>query len=252
MHYFFIEGETLTADKEVSLNSGDLNHAYRVLRLKAGDEVAIADGRGAAMLGLVTGSASHKISVHLKRRLPAAESPLQIVLCQSLVKGDKMDLIVRQATELGVSKVIPLITDRSVPQPDLKQNQKKMLRLQSKIRSAAAQCRRAALPEIEVTQDLQSLLAMADNGIIIVPWEDEKEVPLFSMLEENCPEGKTVFLFVGPEGGFTEREIEAFRNAGAKIVHLGPRILRSETAAVAILTMVQATWGDLSEKGEPD
>ncbi len=251
MHYFFLIGETLTEESEVSLSSEDLNHAYRVLRLKNGDQVLISDGLGTAMQGLVTLSTAEKVDVELIRKLPSRESPLIITLCQSMVKGDKFDLIIRQATELGVKRIIPLVTERSVSVPLSENENKKLMRRQKIIRSAAAQCRRAELPVLEKIYTLQALCSEIIDETIIVPWEEENKNSLGDILTQLSPENRAVFLIVGPEGGFTGTEIEALINAGAYIVTLGPRILRSETAASAIITMVQGAWGDLSGKGEP-
>lgn len=251
MHYFFLIGETLTEESEVSLSSEDLNHAYRVLRLKNGDQVLISDGLGTAMQGLITFSTAEKVKARLIRKLPSRESPLNIILCQSMVKGDKFDLIIRQATELGVKKIIPMITGRSVSVPLSENENKKLIRRQKIIRSAAAQCRRAELPVLEKSYTLQDLCREIKDETIIVPWEEENKNSLDDILTQPNPENRAVFLIVGPEGGFTGLEIEALINAGANIVTLGPRILRSETAASAIITLVQGAWGDLSGKGEP-
>ena len=252
MHYFFVEGKSLATGEEVALAEEDLNHAYRVLRLKAGDQVALADGLGRAMIGCLTLATAQKMLVKLNDSLPAAESPLKIILCQSLLKGDKMDLVVRQAVELGVHRIIPLITKRSIPQREVKQDQKRATRWQSKVRSAAAQCRRAFLPEVEEVRDLKSVLPLIGASKALVPWEDENSVPLSDQLMQPCPQDRAVYLFVGPEGGFDPLEIEALRGSGAITIHLGPRILRSETAAAAVVTMVQAAWGDLSGRGAAD
>lgn len=251
MHYFFLLGETLTEESEVSLSREDLNHAYRVLRLKTGDQVVIADGLGTAMQGVVTLSTAEIVNVRLTGKIVAGESPLHITLCQSMVKGDKFDLIIRQATELGVKKIIPLVTERSVSVPLSDNESKKLMRRQKIIRSAAAQCRRAELPDIETTCTLQDLCVDIYGETIIVPWEEESKNSLGDILTHPSPESRAVFLIVGPEGGFTGKEIEALINAGAHIVTLGPRVLRSETAASAIIAMVQGAWGDLSGKGEP-
>lgn len=250
MHYFFIEGETLSVGLEAALAGEDLNHAYRVLRLKAGDNVAIADGLGRAWNGQIVFSSPEKVIACLNRELPAAESFLKITLFQSLVKGDKMDLIVRQAVELGVCRIVPILTGRSIPQRGGQQDEKRVLRWRSIIRSAAAQCRRAYLTKIETTSKLDSVLPRFESCKTLVPWEGEKIFPMSRILKQTCPEDRAVFLFIGPEGGFDRHEIEALVKAGAISVHLGPRILRSETAAAAAITMVQAAWGDLTGEGD--
>lgn len=251
MHYFFVNEETLTEGSEVFLSREDLNHAYRVLRLKNGDHVVISDGLGIAMQGLVTLSTAERVVVKLIKQLPSGESPLHITLCQSMVKGDKFDLIVRQATELGVKRIIPLLTERSIPIHRSEQESKKLMRRLNKIRSAAAQCRRSELPALEKTYKLEALCREIQGEIAIVPWEEEMNRSIDQILTQPCPISRAVFLIVGPEGGFTSAEIEALIKAGANIVNLGPRILRSETAACAVTAIIQGAWGDLSGKGEP-
>ncbi len=250
MHYFFTNGENLKDKDIIALSSRDLNHAYRVLRLKAGEEVVVADGLGKARQGTITFASSQEILVALGKEQFGAESPLKITLYQSLVKGDKMDLIIRQAVELGVYRIVPLITGRSIPYYGKGQDEKRLLRWNSIIRSAAAQCRRAYLPSIEPVCNLQTALPRIGSCKALVPWEEEKVLSFRDILKQPGLEDSAVSLFIGPEGGFEKAEIEALVKAGAKLMHLGPRILRSETAAAAVLTIVQAAWGDLSWKGD--
>ncbi len=246
MHYFFLEGQILTPGAEVELGSEDVNHAYRVLRLKAGDYVAVADGRGMVRSGLIAASGPKKVIVLLGDQLPAAESFLKITLFQSPAKGEKMDMIIRQAVELGVTQIVPVYTARSIPRWNSRLEEKKIERWRSIIRSAAAQCRRAYLPHLENLHDLKSVLSRIEGYKTLVLFEEEKNIFLTQILKQPCPENKTVFLFIGPEGGFDSREIEALNEAGAETVHVGQRIMRTETAAVAAIAVIQAAWGDLS------
>ncbi len=249
MHYFFLKGESLVSGAEVNLASRDINHAFKVLRLRPGDNLVIADGLGLSREGEVVISTSSEVLVRLGSKLPNSESPLNITLFQSLTKGDKMDLIVRQAVELGVNRIVPFKSERSIPQRNEKQDQKRIERWCSKVRSAAAQCRRAYLPDVEPVSSFKHILPRIGNVKAFVPWEREKAVSLAGLLKQPCPTGKAVFLFVGPEGGFEKTEIEALQEAGAEAVHLGPRVLRTETAAAAAIALVQSAWGDLAGEG---
>lgn len=249
MHYFFLEGESLASGEEVALSCRDLNHAYKVLRLRPGDQLVIADGCSLSITGEVTKATSTEVLVKLDRELPGSESSLDITLFQSLTKGDKMDLIIRQAVELGVKRIVPFKSKRSIPQRNQKQDQKKIERWRSKIRSAAAQCRRAFLPDIEPVSTFKEINIRINNNVALIPWEEEKTNSLVNYLKQPSPAGKAVSLVIGPEGGFEKFEVEALQEAGAKAVHLGPRILRAETAAVSAITLVQSAWGDLSGEG---
>lgn len=250
MRYFFLERQRLAGGLEVELDEQDLTHAFRVLRLKPGDSVAVADALGTVFSGRITVSEPKKVRVCLHDELSSAESPLNIALYHSLSKGEKMDLVIRQAVELGVRRIVPVVTTRSIPELDSSKEKKKNQRWQNIARSAAAQCRRAYLPRVERVRSLNTILPEFGRHRTLVPWEEESGGSLEGFLKQPCPEDKAVSLFIGPEGGFDAGEIRAARDAGAQIVHLGPRILRTETAATAALAMIQAAWGDLGQERE--
>lgn len=245
MHYFFKEGAVLAAGLVVELDRADLNHAYRVLRLRKNSTVALADGRGSACRGTIESISPEGAIVRLGEPLPPAESPLQVILLQALAKGEKMDLIIRQAVELGVRRVAPVFTERSIPRFDKKRETGRLKRWRSLARAAAAQCRRALLPEVEPVRDFAAALELLRGRTALVPWEGEKVQGLAELLRQPLPEKKAVFLFIGPEGGLSGEEIAALTGAGARTVHLGPRILRTETAAAAVMGLIQSAWGDL-------
>ncbi len=243
MHYFFLEGTGLLTGTEVDLAASDLKHALRVLRLKKGDRIAVADGFGTALSGFITVAGPDRVRVFLDKKITSNESFLNITLLQSLAKGEKMDRIIRQTVELGVKKIIPLELMRSVPDLN-KKVEKKQVRWQKIACSAAAQSRRAFLPQVDKVRNLKSLLFELEGQYILLPWEREDKVSLKELLKTQKPQDQSVFLLIGPEGGFDLAEIEAIRKAGGHTVHLGPRILRTETAAVAAVTIIQSIWGD--------
>ncbi len=249
MHYFFLENRAYSSGDVVRLSEHDCNHAYRVLRLQTGDEITVSDGRGRVNRGVVTLSEAHNIQVRIGHALEAAQSPLDITLCQSLSKGEKMDLVIRQAVELGINRFIPMVTGRSVARFDRKRETHKAHRWKKIIRSAAAQSRRGFIPVLDTVKTLEELIAAASSHLMLVPYEGEKEIFLADRLKQPAPRDGVVFLFIGPEGGFDGGEIEALKNAGAQIVSLGPRIMRLDTAAAASLAMLQGAWGDLTGEG---
>ncbi len=250
MHLFFREGYPLRKGEPVALAEEDLTHAGRVLRIMPGEEVLVADGHGLAFRGRVATVEAREIIINLEAEVPSSESPLNLVLCPSLLKGDKMDLVIRQAVELGVTRIAPLITARSIPRPGKGQDEKRLKRWRAIARSSAAQCHRAFLPPVDPVRTIAELITEAVQATIIVPWEEDKSTPLPGLqIKEPCLPGKALFLLIGPEGGFAEQEIEELKLHGAIPVTLGPRILRSDTAAAAALTMVQAAYGDLARLG---
>lgn len=250
MPYFFLEDCELAPGREVSLAPADVNHAWRVLRMRKGDAVTVADGKGGACHGTIVSISSGEARVLLEEAAPTAVPSLDLILLQALAKGDKMELAMRQAVELGVKRIIPVITERSIPRWNRERETQRIRRWQAIARSAAAQCRRALIPAVEAVCDLHGLLAMAEGGAMIVLWEEEKDLSLSAVVQRPHSGKGAVSVLIGPEGGFTATEIEALHRAGAITVHMGPRILRLETAAVAALSLVQAGWGDLGGRRE--
>jgi len=137
MHYFFLENELLDSGLVVSLKNEDINHAYRVLRLKKNEAVAVSDGHGNVHKGIVVTTSPTEIMIELGENLSPAESPLMITLAQGLVKGDKFDLIIRQAVELGVTRIQPLFTERSIPHRSKQQEAKRIQRWRAIARSVS-------------------------------------------------------------------------------------------------------------------
>jgi 16S rRNA (uracil1498-N3)-methyltransferase len=249
MHYFFREDYPLKGGEAVALSQADFNHAFRVLRLRSGEQVMIADGRGRVFQGKVIKSDPREILVLLEIEEPHFESPLKIVICPSLLKGEKMDLLIRQTVELGVQRIAPLVTERSIPQRDKTKEEKRLTRWRNIVRSSAAQCQRAYLPPVDSVRTITELIADTGQNMLIVPWEEDQVLPLAALaLKEPYNYEQALFLLIGPEGGFSSEEIEVLKEGGAVVVNLGPRILRSDTAAAAAITLVQAAWGDFSRR----
>lgn len=247
MHFFFREDYPLKGGEAVALSEADLNHAFRVLRLCPGDQVMLADGRGRVFQAKVIKADQREILIQPEVEVPHFESPLKVVICPSLLKGEKMDLVIRQAVELGVHRVAPINTERSIPQRDKTKEEKRLARWRNIVRSSAAQCQRAYLPPVDPVCTLTELLSAAGQNRIIVPWEEDQSLSLADLgHQEPFNYAQALFLVIGPEGGFSREEIERLKAGGAVIVNLGPRILRSDTAAAAAITLVQAAWGDFS------
>ena len=246
MHYFFLEGEKLKPGAVFELTGDNYNHAARVLRLQPGAAVALADGRGTACAGSIVAVTGSTVQVKAGARLEPAESKLNLTLAQGVLKGEKFDQVVRQATELGVKHLQPLNLARSIPRLAGAQDKKRLQRWRKIVRSACAQCRRAGLAGVAAPCSLEDFLAQNKSSLLIVPFEGEKNLSLHKILTGSAPAGGQVVVLTGPEGGFDQKEIALLKNCGALFVSLGPRILRSETAAIAAAALVQAAWGDLS------
>jgi 16S rRNA (uracil1498-N3)-methyltransferase len=176
---------------------------------------------------------------------PLSESPLTLTLVQGLPKADKMDGIIRMATELGVSSIVPVLTERTVVRAVAGREAVRLDRWRRVAREAAKQSGRATVPHVEAMRPLRAWLDGRDPaGLLVCLWEEER-----ARLSERLPGGPVaeVTVVVGPEGGLARSEVEWLRAAGAMVAGLGPRILRTETAGPVAVALLQARYGDLCE-----
>ncbi len=233
-------------DGLVSITGTEAGHLSRVLRLGAGDIINILDGRGYSYEAAIEFARKGEIVCRIVADLPAPSAPpLKATLVQGLPKGDKMDFIIQKGTELGVSRVIPLMCRRTVVRLEGGSGGKKRERWQRIACEAAGQCGRPDIPVVDEPLDWGRALALLpENTPALIPWEEEHSLSLKDFLRENTI-SKEIFVFIGPEGGFDSEEVELAMEHGARPVTLGPRILRTETAGLAVLTMILYQWGDL-------
>ena len=240
MHRFRVSARDLAAPK-LQLRGKELRHLRDVLRLSAGSRVELFDGEGRAVVAVVDAidraSAELTIVAPSKRR---TESSLVITLAIALPKGAKLDWVVEKATELGVSRVLPFTSERTIPErASYAAKHERWRRIAA---AAAAQSGRTRCPEIEEVASFATVLerkSAHDRAILF--WEQADE----ALRLEPHPGISRLLVVTGPEGGFSEREAEAAREAGFEIACLGPRTLRAETAAVVAVALAQIAWGDL-------
>lgn len=253
---FFCRPEDRSGDL-LTLPEDESRHARRVLRLGPGDRIAVLDGTGVEYEAVIEAGSSPaarpanrpgglRLTARvLSARSRAAEPSLQVILLQGLPKGDKMDLIVQKATELGVSRIVPLQAVRSISRPEPERGPGKAARWQRIAQEAAKQAGRALAPTVEPPQTLmQALGRLPEACTVIVPWEGEGRRTLAEAAAGLLP-GGTVAVLIGPEGGLAEEEIEQAEAAGALTVTLGPRILRTETAGFVALACLLYATGNL-------
>lgn len=237
--------EPLAAHREQALPQEAARHVLRVLRLRAGDPLTLFDGRGgeyaARLAHAGRGTATVEIGEHLEIE---RESPLSITLLQALARGEKMDWIVQKATELGVAHIVPVTVDRSVVRvADEERADRKLAHWQAVAASACEQCGRNRLPRIAAPTGLMAALALAGNssvGLLLSPGAPDS----LAAAARDGGLAAPVALLVGPEGGLEAHEIASARHHGFREVHLGPRVLRTETAALAAISVLQALAGD--------
>ncbi len=248
MRRFFVE-EAAVDSREVSLRGGELRH-LRVLRLREGDEVILFNGKGLELKGVIITInevlASVKILSTLNLR---GESPLYITLLVGLPKAHKADLIVQKATELGVNSIVFYSASRSVPDITTSKMEKKLQRWRRIALGAVKQCGRSCVPEIIFRRSLSEALEEAASSRVKLFFFEGGGSSLGEVLTkaggDNTPPRSAVVL-IGPEGGFTEAEGEEALNADFITIGLGPRILRTETAALVSVALVQNCLGDFS------
>ena len=222
-------------------------HLARVLRARSGDELILWSGDGREYLGAVESVRGSRVTASVGRGTDVdRESPFATTLLQCVPRGDRMDFIVQKATELGVTRIIPVLSQRSVVRLDAAQVESKAAHWRAVAVNACEQCGRNRLPVIEAAMPLIAYLgASSDSGaqlrcarLVLEPDLEAAASP--SILEAGAAE-----IAIGPEGGFSGGELEAFRIAGFVPIRLGPRVLRTETAAIAALTWLQTRFGDM-------
>ena len=219
------------------------HHARDVLRLRSGAPVHIFDGRGQEFEAVLDSVTRQGVEARLSGPVPTRpESPLTVDLALAPLKGDLMELVIQKATELGVASIRPVITARTdaAARPALKGSRQE--RWEKVASGAAEQCGRAVVPHLVPTATLEALLAEDYVGEKLLCLETPGQPPLRSLAP---PSSGSVLVLVGPAGGWDPREVSQLSVAGFRAVALGPRILRAETAAVAVVTALQVLWGDL-------
>ena len=246
MERFFVPPEVL-ASETVELGR-ELSHRLRnVLRLRTGAMVVFFDGRGREYEAVLEDMSAPAVRARVLRQREGIPEPrTRLVLYQSLIKGDRFDWVLEKGTELGVAAFVPLISHRSVMRPR-GGNAGRSVRWRRIIVEAAEQCGRSVLPELASVTDLGEAFDSA-LGLRLLPWEEERALALRTVLREALSEGvklAEVSLFIGPEGGFTRQEVDRARDGGVRVVSLGSRILRSETAGIVAAAAVLWELGEL-------
>jgi 16S rRNA (uracil1498-N3)-methyltransferase len=229
----------------LTIEGGEARHIRRVLRLKVGEEIVVFDGSGKEYEGTIVEEKAFSVVVMIQNiRSSERESPLEITLAQSLLKGEKMDYLIQKATELGVAGVVPFFSTRSVPLLDKSNGLKRHHRWERIAVEASKQCGRSIVPKIKPLQKYPEVLkAASPDSLRLLLWE-KGETRLKEVLAES-KENMRAFFIVGPEGGFSRKEVEDARKAGFIPVILGERVLRSETASLCLLSILQYDKGDI-------
>jgi 16S rRNA (uracil1498-N3)-methyltransferase len=226
---------------QVDLHGTAANHVARVLRLRAGDPLILFDDAGGEYTATVVSLARHMVRVSVGEYLTTdRESPLQVTLAQGISRGERMDVVVQKATELGVKRIVPVLTERAVVRLNEAQAANRLRHWRAISVAACEQCGRNRLPEITPPMSLQAFLVSdLPDGLRLLLQPDG------GLRARDLPPGTAVTLLIGPEGGLSDAERTAALAAQFRGLSLGPRILRTETAALAALAVIQQRLGDL-------
>ncbi len=238
MFNFFVEREQ-RRDIYYYIDGQNFNHIVNVLRMKCGDEFLVSSDGISSLCVLERIESDTAVARITEENYQDTELPVKIYLFQGLPKSDKMELIIQKTVELGVFSVIPTEMKRCVVKIEPKKKKNKTERWQSISESAAKQSKRNIIPEIiDIKSFAQSLEFAKSLDLILVPYESKNGMADTKTALDTIRNGMSVGVFIGPEGGFEESEIEKLTETGAKIISLGKRILRTETAAITAVSML--------------
>jgi len=239
MYQFFVEPERIGSEQAL-ITGPDVNHIRNVLRMKPGEAVRISDGSGSCYDGIIDTLQNDEIVVRLSgEKIESTELPVETVLFQGLPKSDKMELIIQKNTELGISAIVPVSTSRAVVKLDEKKADSKVKRWNGIAEAAAKQSKRTLIPEIRPVMSFkQALIEASAFDIKLMPYENAEGMAFTRKCISEIKPGARVAIFIGPEGGFSEEEVEAASEAGFVPITLGRRILRTETAGMSVLSML--------------
>lgn len=234
-------GHSVAAGDDVSLEGDRAHYVCRVLRLSAGDRLTVFDNGDFDYPATITSASKRQVTLTIgEGKANHRESPLAVRLLQGVARGDRMDFVVQKATELGIREIVPLLTDFSVVRLSAARAARRRQHWQNIARSACEQCGRSRVPTIAEPTDLLAYLqteSEAATRLMFSPLGAAK-------LTELEPGSPPLDILIGPEGGLSANEVKSAQAAGFRSVSLGPRTLRTETAAIAALAALQTCWGD--------
>ena len=240
MHCFYCEKENVT-EQQIRITNSDVNHIKNVLRMKIGDELIICDGTGMEYICQIEEFLDGEVVLTiLEQKQASTELPVRLKLYQGLPKKDKMELIIQKAVELGAVEIIPVMTKRCIVKlEDEKKEAKKIERWQTIAESAGKQSGRGIIPKVSHVMSYKEALSKASSeGMSLIPYELAEGMTSLKEATKRAVKEQVVSVFIGPEGGFEETEIEVAKEHGVIPVSLGKRILRTETAGFTTLSIL--------------
>lgn len=229
----------------LKIKGEEVKHIRKVLRLRPGDQIILFDGLGKEYEGRILEENASSVLVQIQNTSASKQdSPLELTLAQSLLKGEKMDFLIQKATELGVKEIIPFLSSRSVPILDKTRRPERHHRWERIAIEASKQCGRGVIPIVESLKNYSEMLQIGSSyGLRLILWE--REGAKLRKVLGKAEERSKIFFVVGPEGGFSQEEIYTAEELGFIPVHLGKRVLRAETASLCFLSILQYERGDI-------
>jgi 16S rRNA (uracil1498-N3)-methyltransferase len=245
MHRFFIKQEDIYNDG-ITIEGEDVQHISKVLRLKEGDKIVLCDQTGTDYNVAIESISKHTVKTIIIDKVPSKGEPtIEVVLYQGIPKSTKMDLIIQKCTEMGITRVVPVFTTRTIVKLESEKDEAKKVQRWTKIaEEAAKQSARGIVPHIEMPMNLeQALMDSRKLDIVLIPYELEKDTSVKAALQGKT--AKSVGFFIGPEGGFNAPEIVRAKQNNVIPVTLGSRIMRTETAGFAMLTCIMYEYDQM-------
>ena len=241
MHHFFVNPEQVE-DGLIRITGSDVNHIKNVLRIRQGEEMLVSDGTGRDYLCQAEEIAGQEVTVRILETEEAGrEIPSRLWLFPGLPNSDKMDFLIQKAVELGAAGIVPVSTRNTVVKLDQKKEEAKVKRWQAIAESAAKQSKRSLVPRVSGIMTLKEAFDYVESqgfSVRLIPYEHEAGMDGTKTELDAAGPGQDIAVFIGPEGGFDEREIELALSKGVRPISLGRRILRTETAGLALLSVL--------------
>ena len=244
MYHFFVSEEQINGENAY-IEGSDVNHIVNVLRMKPGEELLISVKGDWDYLCKIVDIETDRVNLKVLESMEQRELPVNITLLQGIPKSDKLEMIIQKAVELGVSEIIPVKTKRVVVKIDEKKADTKVNRWNAIAESAAKQSKRSIIPKVYEPMSIDNALEIVkDFGVKLIPYENADGIDKTRKILDSMDKTKNIAVFIGPEGGFEEAEVERIKNSGFEVITLGKRILRTETAGLALLSNIMIRLED--------
>jgi len=229
---------------KTSITGQDAKHIFKVLRKKTGDQMSITDGKGRDYNAVISMAMPDIIKIDIIEKLDSiTESFINITLCSGMLKDKKMDFIIKHVTQLGIQKWIPFFCERSIPRPNIKRIKNRKKRWESIAKESLKQCNRSCIPQISEPLSFKTFMEQSENHDLKIAFHETSNQKIKTVEKSISP--KKIIILIGPEGGFSQKEILLAKEKGFLSHALGPRILRAETASIAACTLIQHIFGDM-------